>query len=189
MGPGNPSFDRERFVSDCTTAYQIDGMNGVHEVLASAVSNPREVLAAFGEPTQAGLDVMHSSPHLTILAAHWTPQMNLLPHDHLMAALIGIFTGREDNIFWRRSEEGLKAFGAECLFEGDIVSLPADVIHSVTNPLPRFTSGIHIYEGDFFATKRHQWDAETLMEQPSDGNAIRAMFARENKRYQASHMI
>ena len=48
-------------------------------------------------------------------------------------------------------------------------------LHSVTNPLPRFTGGIHIYGGDFFATPRSQWHPETLAEEPSDGARIRAI--------------
>lgn len=75
--------------------------------------------------------------------------MNLMPHDHLMWANIGIYTGREDNIFWTRSSDGIKAHGAEALFVKDTASLPEDAVHSVTNPLLRFTGGIHIYGGDF----------------------------------------
>ena len=56
------------------------------------------------------------------------------------------------------------------------------MIHSVTNPLPRFTGGIHIYGGDFFATTRSQWNPETLQQEPSDGAAIRRIFERENER-------
>lgn len=177
-------FDRERFVEDCIEAHmEADPVAAVREVLASAVSDHRAVLAGIGDPVQAGLDVMLSSPTLTIFAAAWTPQMNLLPHDHLMWALIGIYTGREDNILWRNGEGGIEAYAANCLFEGDVATLQANAIHSVTNPLLRFTGGIHIYGGDFFATERHQWDPETLQRQPSDGAVIRAMFERENKRY------
>jgi len=159
-----------------------DAQGAVKEVLARGVHDPRAMLAAVGEPRQAGLDLLHRSPTLTILSATWTPQMNLMPHNHLMWALIGIYTGREDNILWRRSEEGVTAYGAECLFEGDVAVLPEDAIHSVTNPLERFTGGIHIYGGDFFATSRSQWDPETLEEQPSDGDAIRGIFQRANER-------
>lgn len=184
---GRRAFDRERFVENCVAAHQADGMPAVRETLASALSDHAAVLNALGGPTQAGLDVMHRSPDFTIFAAHWTPQMNLLPHDHMMEALIGIYTGREDNIMWHRNEHGeIEAREANCLFEGDIAVLPADAIHSVTNPLLRFTGGIHIYDGDFFGTDRHQWEPETLTEGPSDGDSIRAMFARENERYFSS---
>lgn len=177
------NFDRERFVEDCVAANREgESQAAVREVLARAVSDHAAVLAALGAPRMAGLDVLHRSPALTIFAAKWAPQMNLVAHDHRLWALIGIYTGREDNIFWRRTEDGIQAFGAEVLFAGDVGVLAADAIHSVTNPLRRFTAGIHIYGGDFFDTPRSQWDAETLAETRSDGDTIRAMFERENER-------
>jgi len=176
-------MDIERFVADCVAANEeTDAQMAVNEVLARAVSTPNAVLAALGEPEKAGLNVLLSSPTLTIFAATWTPQMNLMPHDHLMWANIGIYTGREDNIFWKRTDGGIKAYGADALFVKDTAMLPTDVVHSVTNPLLRFTGGIHIYGGDFFATHRSQWDPESLEEEPSDGAVIRSMFERENAR-------
>ena len=173
----------DRFVEDCVIANrESDPQSAIEEVLARAVSAPKAVIAALGAPEKAGLNVLLRSPTLTIFAATWTPQMNLMPHDHLMWANIGIYTGREDNIFWQRSPGGIEATGADALFARDTAKLPADAVHSVTNPLLRFTGGIHIYGGDFFDTTRSQWDPETLEEQPSDGAVIRGLFERENER-------
>ena len=180
---GTEKMDIERFVEDCKAANQeTDAQAAVKEVLARAVDTPDAVIAALGEPEKAGLNVLLSSPTLTIFAATWTPQMNLMPHNHLMWANIGIYTGREDNIFWQRARGRVEAYGAKALFVKDTASLPVDVVHSVTNPLLRFTGGIHIYGGDFFNTTRSQWDPETLEEEPSDGAVIRDMFRRENER-------
>lgn len=180
---GGEKMDIERFVADCVAANEeTDAQAAVREVLARAVSTPDAVLAALGDPGKAGLNVLLSSPSLTIFAATWTPQMNLMPHDHLMWANIGIYTGREDNIFWKRTSGGIEAFGADALFEKDTAMLPEDALHSVTNPLLRFTGGIHIYGGDFFDTTRSQWNPETLEEEPSDGAVIRGIFQRENER-------
>jgi predicted metal-dependent enzyme (double-stranded beta helix superfamily) len=180
---GSERMDIDRFVADCMAANEEpDAQTAVNEVLARAVSTPEAVLGALGEPGKAGLNVLLSSPTLTIFAATWTPQMNLMPHDHLMWANIGIYTGREDNIFWKRTSDGIKAFGADALFVRDTAMLPEDALHSVTNPLQRFTGGIHIYGGDFFDTTRSQWNPETLEEEPSDGAKIRKMFERENER-------
>lgn len=180
---GRGKMDVDQFVEDCLIANQeSDAQAAVKEVLAKAVSTPNAVIAALGEPEKAGLNVLLSSSTLTIFAATWTPQMNLMPHDHLMWANIGIYTGREDNIFWKRSADGIKAYGAEALFVRDAASLPDDAVHSVTNPLLRFTGGIHIYGGDFFDTTRSQWNPETLEEEPSDGAVIRGIFQRENER-------
>ncbi|MEH6355216.1 MAG: hypothetical protein V7760_04225 [Marinobacter sp.] len=173
----------ERFIADCITANEeTDAQAAVNEVLARAVSAPAAVLAALGDPAKAGLNVLLSSPTLTIFAATWTPQMNLMPHNHLMWANIGIYTGREDNIFWKKTPDGIKAFGANALFVKDTAMLSEDALHSVTNPLQRFTGGIHIYGGDFFDTQRSQWNSETLEEEPSDGTRIREIFHRENER-------
>lgn len=180
---GAERMDIERFVADCVRANQeAEAQAAVKEVLARAVSTPNAVIAALGNPAKAGLNVLHTSETLTIFAATWTPQMNLMPHDHLMWANIGIYTGREDNIFWRRDADGIQAYGADALFVKDTAALPADAVHSVTNPLLRFTGGIHIYGGDFFDTTRSQWNAETLEEEPSDGAVIRGIFRRENER-------
>jgi len=179
--PGDPAT-MTAFVADCVTANGAGGQDAVREVLARAVREPRAMLQAVGEPTRAGLNVFHRSATLTIFAATWTPQMTLMPHNHRMWALIGIYTGREDNILWRRAEQRVQAHEARCLFEGDVAMLPVDAIHSVTNPLERFTGGVHIYGGDFFATTRSQWNPETLAEEPSDGDVIKGIFERANER-------
>ena len=70
-------------------------------------------------------------------------------------AVIGVYTGREDNIFWRRVPGAaggrIEAAGARSLGERDAEPLGRDIIHSVTNPLSRLTGAIHVYGGDFFA--------------------------------------
>ncbi|MDH3400948.1 MAG: hypothetical protein OEM03_08260 [Chromatiales bacterium] len=176
-------MDIDRFVEECVAANkEVDAQAAVQEVLARAVHKPGAVMDAIGEPSRAGITVLHHTDTLTIFSAAWTPQMNLMPHDHLMWANIGIYSGREDNIFWRRQDDSIKAFSAEALFKGDTSALPLDAIHSVTNPLLKFTAAIHIYGGDFFETRRSLWDPETLEEKPSDGEIIREIFARENER-------
>jgi len=175
-------IEMQKFIEDCIAANkESDPQEAVKEVLARGVSNPSAMLKAIGEPTEAGLKVFLRSKDLTIFAASWTPQMNLMPHNHHMWANIGIYTGREDNILWERKGNKLEANKARCLFEGDVATLDTSAIHSVTNPLQRFTGGLHIYGGDFFATERSQWDPETLNEEPSNGDVIREIFRKANE--------
>lgn len=177
--------EMQKFIEDCIAANkESNPQEAVKEVLAKGISNPSAMLKAVGEPTEAGLKVFLRSKELTIFAASWTPQMNLMPHNHLMWANIGIYTGREDNILWERNSKGLEANKAQCLFAGDVAALNSNAIHSVTNPLQRFTGGLHIYGGDFFATERSQWDPETLMEEPSNGDVIRNIFKKANEQMQ-----
>ena len=50
----------------------------------------------------------------------------------------------------------------------DAEPLGRNIIHSVTNPIPRLTGAIHVYGGDFFGAVpvRKEWDPESLREQP-----------------------
>ena len=96
-------FDLFQFVADCREAMVSDkSQKYLREVVARAVSDPAAVLAALGEPQRAGLHKLYQSRELTVLNVVWAPMMTVMPHNHQMWAVIGIYTGREDNIFWRR---------------------------------------------------------------------------------------
>lgn len=100
-------FELERFVEDCRAARAADATHkAVREVVARGVSEPGSVLKSLGEPRRAGIQKLHHSAELTILNVVWAPRMTIFPHNHRMWAVIGIYTGREDNIFWRRVPDG-----------------------------------------------------------------------------------
>jgi len=167
-------FDLDQFIADCRAALAADlSHKFVREVVARAVADPAAVLKGLGEPNRAGLHKLYHSDDLTILNVVWAPMMTLVPHNHEMWAVIGIYTGREDNIFWRRIPGGpggrVEAAGAKALCERDAEPLGHNIIHSVTNPIPRLTGAIHVYGGDFFKPgRRSEWDPETLLEEPWD---------------------
>jgi len=176
-------FDPEVLVGECQRALPA-GPRAVLEVVARAVSDPRQVLKGLGEPTRAGLHTLHRSADLTVLNVVWGPGMNQLPHNHSMWAVIGIYSGREDNIFWRRIAENpehkIEAAGAKVLCDRDVLPLGQDIIHSVLNPLGRMTGAIHVYGGDFFGVSRSQWDPERLIEEPFDVERALALFEASN---------
>jgi predicted metal-dependent enzyme (double-stranded beta helix superfamily) len=107
------------------------------------------------------------------------------PHDHRMWAVIGIYTGREDNIFWQRPADNpngrIEAAGAKALSEREAVPLGPEIIHSVINPVSRLTGAIHVYGGDFFAVSHSQWDPEHLVEQPYDVSRLLTLFEESNR--------
>lgn len=178
-------FDLDRFIADCRTAVHEDATHkAAREVLARAVADPSAILATLGEPTRAGVNPLYRSEDLTILNVVWGRRMTIMPHDHRMWAVIGVYTGREDNIFWRRlpGEAGglIEAAGAKSLGERCAEPLGRDIIHSVTNPLARLTGAIHVYGGDFYGAKRSDWDPENLLERDYDFALHRRLFEEAN---------
>lgn len=178
------TFDVERFVDDVKHA-NAAGQGAVADVLKRAVAEPGTVLAGLGEPSAAGFDILLRSDELTILNVIWAPLMVLQPHNHNMWATIGMYTGREDNIVWKRQGAAVAAVRAASLCEKDVFPLGKDGIHSVINPIPRLTGAIHIYGGDFFAPGRSEWDPESLEERPFDVDGLRDKFRAANERFGA----
>jgi predicted metal-dependent enzyme (double-stranded beta helix superfamily) len=174
----------EQFVADCRAALrQSSAELAVKETLERAVASPSEVEASLGTPREGKIGILHHDRDLTILNVVWTPGMAVYPHDHRMWAVIGLYGGREDNTFYRRSPEGLTIAGGKQLETGSVAVLGQSVIHAVANPLRVFTGAIHIYGGDFFGTPRSEWDRETLQEQPFDIECARKLFADANQRW------
>lgn len=166
-------FSTDTFIADCQAALQEDETHvAVREVVARAVADPAPLLKAIGEPAEGGVQTIHAAPDLTIINVIWSPFMTVPAHNHNMWAVIGVYTGREDNIFWRRTKDdpegNIEAAGARSLGVKDAVPLGKDIIHSVTNPLKKFTGAIHVYGGDFFHEARSQWEPETLSERAYD---------------------
>ena len=180
-------FDRDQFIADCRAALAADPSHkAVREVVARAVSDPAAALKGLGAPTKGGVQKIYHSPELTILNVIWAPYMTILPHNHRMWAVIGVYTGREDNIFWRRLPQDaasrVEAAGAKALCERDAEPLGRDIIHSVTNPIPRLTGALHVYGGDFFGTARSEWEPETLTERAYDVEKNMRLFDEANAR-------
>jgi len=175
-------FESETFIGECRAALEeSDVRAAITEIVEKAVSEPAQIIRALGEPQLAGVDTIYRAPDLTILSLRWGPHMDLHPHDHRMWAVIGIYTGREDNKFYRRSDDGLVQHGSKQLDAKDTAPLGETVIHAVSNPLDKITGAIHVYGGDFFETPRSEWDPETFEEHPYDVEHTLRVFEESNK--------
>jgi len=180
------SFDLDRLIADCAAAVNDHApTKAVREVLERAVSEPGSVVNALGAPERGGVQKLHVSDELTLINVIWAPGMTIMPHNHNMWAAIGVYGGREDNIFWRRCKDEpnglIEAAGAKSIGPKEVRPLGDDIIHSVTNPTMGFTASIHGYGGNFFAEERSEWDPLSLEEQPYDIDKNMAMFERANK--------
>lgn len=180
-------FKKDRFIQDCVEAVA-DGQGAIREVVTEAVSDGLGIMSELGEPEHAGVFPIYRSSELTIINFVWAPCMSLMPHNHQMFSVVGIYSGREDNVFWRRNEATIEAAGALSLGAGSVATLGRDTIHSVINPIGKMTCAIHAYGGDFFAPAqpRSEWDHETLTERPWDIEKVKSLFREAEARFNAT---
>lgn len=177
------TFDTDQFLADCQEAAgEGDGRQAIADLLRRAMAQPGAVGEAF-RPTEGGLEILLSSPTLTVAHVVWAPRMSLLPHDHRMWATIGVYAGREDNAFFRRSgpeRRRITASGGTTIDTGDVVVLGDDTVHAVSNPATHLTGAIHVYGGDFLNQARSQWASEDAEERPWTKADTDRQFAEAN---------
>ena len=181
-------FDVGTLVAECQAARaDTEPRRAIRGVLERAIADSPAMADAL-RPTEGGLEFLHRGPDLTVINIVWAPGMQLYPHDHRMWAAIGIYTGREDNAFFRRDPDAprrLVESGGKDIGVGDVLVLGDDVIHSVANPADRLTGAIHVYGGDFVNQPRSQWGPGPREERPHDMNVLRHQFADANRAWKS----
>src|SRR4029079_1617598 len=142
-------FDLDTFLGDCIVAVRdSDPRAAIRGLLQRTMERSDEVRAALAK-TEGGVEVLYSSPEVTVLNMVWTPHMTIAPHDHRMWAAMGIYDGAEENRLYKRGADRIQPSGERLLDTGDVFGLGSDAIHAVHIPRGRFTGAIHVYGGDF----------------------------------------
>lgn len=177
-------FDLDNLLTECRAALADDEPRlATRDVLRRALSRPDEVADAM-QPTEGGITLLHHAPDLTVIDVVWAPAMHLYPHDHRMWAVIGIYTGREDNVFYRRAGANARTLaesGGKRLAQRDVLVLGDDVVHSVANTGTTLAGAIHVYGGDFVNQPRSQWGPGPLEERPFDFDETNRQFEEANR--------
>ena len=172
-------FDVDEFLG-AVVASGPDGRDAVREVVERALAVPDDVAEAL-TPATGGLTLLHHAPDLTVVNFAWAPGMRLMAHDHRMWAIIGIYTGVEDNQFFRRVDGCIAETTGTRLETGDVTMLGTRTIHAVANPTARITGAVHVYGGDFVNQPRSQWGPGDLVERPFDMDDVRRQFDDANR--------
>jgi len=110
---------------------------------------------------------------LFIVAVSWMQHQGAPAHDHGTWAVVVGVDGPERNTFWRRVDDGRKEGYAKLEFagemtmqEGDVVSIPTGVIHSVHNPSDQVALSFHVYGKHLNHTGRSKFYPDQCVEEP-----------------------
>ena len=175
-------FNVDQFVQSC----QGQPPSIVKELLEEALRDPesiRQALAGIGGGNNVsggsmGDLLIYRSADLTVLKAAVPAGFKSPPHNHLMWAVIGVYEGQENNVFYRRSGAALETAGGKDLQPADVLVLGVDAIHAIANPLEQTSYAIHVYGGDLPAAPRRMWNPFTLQEEPFEFQTMRE-YARQ----------
>ena len=178
-------FDVDEFIAGCVGCLdETDPRKAAREVLDRALRDSPAIVDAL-QPEVGGIKLLYNTPEMTVINVVWAPGMQLYPHNHEMWAIIGVYTGQEDNEFFRRNPDGpgLVPSNGKSLGQGELVALGDDVIHGVSNPLRQLTGGIHIYGGDFVRQPRSMWEPPDDNEVPYDASVVDRLFKEADARW------
>jgi len=129
------TFNCDTFIKNCISASTDEGAErNITKLVQKAISNPEQLFKELDEPSKAIIEKMYVSDDLTILNLAWAPLMTLRPHNHNTWAVIGVYSGREDNIFWCQLQEDpngmIEAVGAKSIATGEVVALGKHLSYS-----------------------------------------------------------
>ena len=161
------TFQFDRFIDACLrAANDADPLERMRQLLQATVNEPSLGTAL---PVSAEDEtLLHASAGLTVYSLRLTPGIHYPPHDHRMAAVIGLYEGVETNYFYRREGSGLVRTTASDSHAPEVVVLASDTIHSVANLGRNYSRAIHVYLGPLTRIERSVWTADGLQERPFD---------------------
>lgn len=151
-------FDVDEFVHECRRALDEPQVVPAIRELVERTVNDASTNRAF-TPDRSGFEVLHQAHDLTVLHISFPPQLDVLPHEHRMWAVVGVLDGQEDNSFFRRGDDALVPSGGRELHPGDVLAMGDDTVHAIRNPRSKYLSALHVYGGDLINQERLEWDA------------------------------
>ncbi len=138
------------------------------EKLLASKSVPSEALKPRADRFAMNLLHMPEDKRFSIIGGVWQPQQTTPIHDHLTWALIGVYTGQEREVIYRRLDDGrdprhakLEKVSERTNTPGRVTVLGSAGIHRVDNPSNETTTSIHVYGRDIGNTERHSYDPVT----------------------------
>jgi predicted metal-dependent enzyme (double-stranded beta helix superfamily) len=154
-------FDPDAFVQSCINALgEWSPADAIRELVQRAVSEPRSLELACPVPVDLSDDgVVYVSDEVLVCHAIFPRRFQTGIHNHTVEAVIGVWSGYEDNLLFEETDGGLRALGARRVGTGDVLVLGADAIHDVHTPPTTWSAALHVYLGNISTVPRKAWQS------------------------------
>jgi predicted metal-dependent enzyme (double-stranded beta helix superfamily) len=152
-------FDLDMFIADCLAA--ASDRAGVAEVVERAIRDRSGLEHTLTRKLDlSSLGILHYSEHLTVQHIVFPPAYRTGIHDHLTWAVIGTWSGYEDNHLFVRDGSRVVETRVQRVEPGQTITLDGDAIHDVHAPPSTGSAALHVYGGPLFDQPRHAWNPE-----------------------------
>jgi predicted metal-dependent enzyme (double-stranded beta helix superfamily) len=141
-------------------AVQEDAVKRIRAIMTDAVSVPDALAKDLG-PFEGDDIILFEDETVSIQHCRFDPGLHVPPHDHQIAAVIGVYEGGEVNHFHVVSDGKLVRRSTKEVLPGDIISMGSDAIHSVEAASDGCGYAIHVYLGPLSTVERSLYDWET----------------------------
>ena len=155
-------YDLDELIRDLRQARESGADGPVEAAMRRAISEPPLV----ADPTR--FQVLHDEPGLTVLHVVVGAGFISPPHDHRTWAVIGVYSGQEDNSFYKLvgATREIEPAGGRSLIERDVLTLGPNAIHRIANPRRDPLIALHVYGRNVMKIERSAWDPVTMRERP-----------------------
>lgn len=157
-------YDFDRFIHDLREGVKAADFAAVQESVRRALHEKPYA------PDPARMRVLHDEPGLMVLHTAVGAGFASPPHDHRTWAVIGVYSGQEDNTFYRLAgnSRAIEQTGGRSLRDREVMMLQSDAIHKIANPRKETMLALHVYGLNILNIERSAWDPITGVERPFD---------------------
>lgn len=170
------SFDLDQFVYDLRQAASSDAaVSTICGIVEAAIADPDAVKPAL--PKFDGDEaLLYEDDAISIWHCVYHPGDTIPPHDHQMAAIIGLYDGQERNDFYEADPPGGVRKSSEVYLEaGKTLTIGPSAIHAVACISETSCRGFHVYLGNLTETDRWLFDVDQRQKLPFNETNYAAM--------------
>ena len=167
-------FDAEDFVAECLIALREgEPIVALKEIVSRAISTPAALNARFPLPLDPDDDgILYRSGELTVTSAIFPRGFSTGIHNHTVAAVIGVWTGSEENFLYEQSVRGVTLTDAIRVEQGQLLTLTSNAIHDVQIRPSSWSGALHVYLGDIVGISRSEWPVAIADAEMFDGEGL-----------------
>ena len=155
------SFNIENFVAAARkAANQARATVAINDLMTCTFANPKEIAAA-SEPFDRDDEPLYEDEQVSIYWARFAPHIKVPPHNHKMAAFLGVYEGVEVNELYRKTDNGIELVRSKRMEPGATLSIGAEGIHGVYSEGDSASLGLHIYLGALKTVERELFHPDT----------------------------